>query len=59
VPLRWQLRDLLPDLARTFGVQFISDAYWRMPPGLSVTALSAEPVALFELLDRATGRWPK
>lgn len=57
-PQRWQILQYLPHVARTYGVSIISDAYSasiqpRQPS-------DAEPVALFELLDRMTGvhhRW--
>jgi hypothetical protein len=51
----WLLRDLLPDLARTFHVGIIADAYqhsstlFGLPP-------PAETVTLFRLLDRCAGR---
>src|SRR5207253_1144771 len=60
LPLRW--RDLLPDLARTYGVQFLSDAYWTSSPRADELPSSSEPAALFTLLDRLAGpthRWDR
>jgi hypothetical protein len=57
----WGLRDLLPDLARTYGVQFIADAYYWGGRSIDAERLSpSEPAALFTLLDRLVGtthRW--
>lgn len=58
IPLR--LQELLPELARTYGVQFLSDAYWTSSPRVLDLASSGEPAALFWLLDRLAGpthRW--
>jgi hypothetical protein len=59
----WTFRDLLPDLARTYGVQVIADAYWQAGWYLDPRSVaSAEPIALFELLDRLVGsshRWDR
>jgi beta-lactamase regulating signal transducer with metallopeptidase domain len=52
------LRDLLPDIARTYGVQILADSYRTTP--LAGTGLPSEPIALHELLDRLvmhTHRW--
>src|SRR5438309_645030 len=44
----WQFRDLLPDLARTYDVSIISDAYSNASPGfLAIESLPAMPIALF------------
>jgi hypothetical protein len=52
-PWGWRLRDLLPDLARTYGVSIIADAYTNSPSGfLAKDSLAAEPTPLFALLDR-------
>jgi hypothetical protein len=61
-PAWWRLRDLLPDLARAYDVQFLSDAYWHCSPGLDVTQISVRPAPLFSLLDRAvqlSQRWDR
>jgi hypothetical protein len=51
----WFLRDLLPDLARVYNVQFIADAYGDGPVVDPETlAMDREP-ALWELLHRYTG----
>jgi hypothetical protein len=47
------LQDLLPDLARTYGANFIADSYWTAP-GIDDRELTAQPIALYELLDRFT-----
>jgi hypothetical protein len=55
----WWLRDLLPALARTFDVDFISDAYWNQAPVLT-RQMTQGPVRLYQLLNRAAGptqRW--
>jgi hypothetical protein len=57
-PLRF--RDLLPDLARIYGVQLLSDAYWTSSPRADELPAAGEPTALFTLLDRLAGsthRW--
>jgi hypothetical protein len=46
-----RLQDLLPALARTYGVQFISDAYWSSPH-LTAGMISGDPVSLYEVLQR-------
>lgn len=59
---RRPLRDLLPDVARTYDVQLISDAYWTSSPSLDLAAVSGQPVSLFQLLDRSawfTHRWDR
>jgi hypothetical protein len=59
---RRPLRELLPDVARTYDVQLISDAYWSSSPSLDVASVSGEPVSLFQLLDRSawfTHRWDR
>jgi hypothetical protein len=53
-PSWWSLWDLLPELARTYGVDFISDSYWGRAPGFGRADLPREPIALYTLLDRAT-----
>ena len=53
-PLRF--RDLLPDLARTYSVQIISDAYWASSPRVGEPLSSGEGVSLYALLDRLAGR---
>jgi hypothetical protein len=47
----WLLRNLLPELARTYDVQFISDAYWTHAAVVEASALAAQPVSLAALLD--------
>jgi hypothetical protein len=57
---RWRLRDLLPELAHTYGLHFISDAYWNTSPSLDVPAAMTGPISLAALLDRSasfTHRW--
>jgi hypothetical protein len=54
--LMWPLRELLPDLARAYDVQILSDAHTnstsrRLTPG----DLPNDAVALFELLDQLAG----
>jgi hypothetical protein len=59
---RRSLRDLFPDLARTFDVQFISDAYWNSSPILDDSAFLAGPTSLAALLDRSawyTHEWDR
>jgi hypothetical protein len=58
-PQPWSLEDLLPDLARTFNVQLISDAYNRWGSAFGQEQVSGEPpTTLFELLDAVWGcRW--
>jgi hypothetical protein len=53
---------LLPDLARTYGVQFLSDAYWLDWPRLILGVLPYEPAPLYRLLDSLTAgvqRWER
>jgi hypothetical protein len=50
-----RVQDLLPDLARTYGVQFIADAYWASPSHTEGELLIGEPVSLTTLLDRLAG----
>jgi hypothetical protein len=53
-----RLSDLLPEIAGTYGVQIIADAY-RTAPRVG-GSLPSEPVALYALLDRlaaGTHRW--
>jgi hypothetical protein len=48
-------RTLLVDLARTYGVNLIADAYWGsrpFRPDLGRVLASGEPAALYTLLDR-------
>jgi hypothetical protein len=47
-----RFQGLLPLLARTYGVSFISDAYWNSPHFGGDPTASAAPPALYELLDR-------
>jgi hypothetical protein len=54
--LRWRLYDLLPGLARTYGVHVISDAYSHTASTISVPPSASEATALFTLLDRLAGR---
>jgi hypothetical protein len=57
----WRIRDVLPDLARTYGVHFIADAYENSATGYTVIqSLPTDPVPLFELLDQnaaTSHRW--
>jgi hypothetical protein len=61
----WSLWDLLPDLARTYGVNFISDAYWTRSGAaapLDASAVAGQLTSLFRLLDRSvwfTHRWDR
>jgi hypothetical protein len=48
----WKLQELLPDLARAYGVQFLADAYWNAPSFGPVRSLEKKPTALFALLDQ-------
>src|SRR5262249_40662252 len=43
----------VPELARTYGVDFIADSYWTAP-GIDDHELSTQPIALYEFLDRFT-----
>jgi hypothetical protein len=49
----WGLGEMFPDVARTYGVSLISDAYtWDR----TTTRFSSEtPIALYDLLDRLAG----
>src|SRR5262249_18380235 len=52
--------DLLPDLARTYRVDILADAYSAGAYRASLPALTSEPRALFQLLDealRSSHRW--
>ena len=56
----WRLRDLLPDLARTYGVQFIADAYGDGPAVQPEQLFDLKTPALWELLNGWAGleyRW--
>jgi hypothetical protein len=58
---RWRLVDLLPDLARTYDVQILADAY-STGSSLGTIAMTPAPTALFTLLDRYTQfshRWDR
>jgi beta-lactamase regulating signal transducer with metallopeptidase domain len=58
----WRLSELLPEVARTYGVNLIADAYWTAP-AISVPQLSTGvPTSLYKLLDRMAGpryRWQR
>jgi beta-lactamase regulating signal transducer with metallopeptidase domain len=58
---QWQVRDLLPEIARVYGVQFISDAYWSTGMrGGAPPASAATP--LYQLLEDQAGfaqRWDR
>jgi hypothetical protein len=59
---QWSLYDLLPELARTYGVDFIADSYWSSAPALGLRSLPQEPTSLYALLDDAAGphhRWDR
>jgi hypothetical protein len=59
---RWYLTDLLPDLARVYGLNFIADAYWRSGAALDAAAPLAEPVSLAWILERMIdfgSRWER
>jgi beta-lactamase regulating signal transducer with metallopeptidase domain len=46
-------RDLLPGIARTYGVQIISDAYWKSSGLIGSERVGVSgPTSLFVLLDR-------
>ena len=48
----WSFRDLLPDLAAAYGVQFVADAYASTPAGfLTPQSIPPGPVSLSFLLD--------
>src|SRR2546428_795108 len=60
-PAMFRLRDLLPDLARIYRVQFIADAYTPVNARLGAQRAS-EPEALYQVLSRAanpTHRWDR
>jgi hypothetical protein len=62
VAWRWWLRNLLPTLAQTYHVQFISDAYWNHAAEVSIRDAAAAPTPLFRILDGApsfTHRWER
>jgi hypothetical protein len=48
------LPELLPELARAYGVNFLGDSYWNAP-SVPRLAAGAEPRPLFEVLDGLTG----
>src|SRR5205814_1819182 len=51
----WRVPELLPELARLFHVNFISDSYWNAPV-IPVSSLgSGAPETLSSLLDRVAG----
>jgi hypothetical protein len=52
----WRLPELLPELAQTYGVQFLADAYWNAPSIPMGRFSTTAPTALFSLLDRLAGR---
>jgi hypothetical protein len=58
----WRLGELLPEVAHTYGVNLIGDAYWSAP-AVSVPGLAAGgPLSLYQLMDRLTAprmRWEK
>jgi len=61
---KWSLWALLPKLARVYGVDFISDAYWTrgLTPPLQAPVSAAEPVSLFQLLRQSawfTHHWDR
>jgi hypothetical protein len=56
----WRLQELLPDLARAYGIPLISDAYWSAASVSPTQLTPRQPTALFSLLDRLAGvhhRW--
>jgi hypothetical protein len=50
----WWLRELLPELARIYDVDFIADAYWLSAP-VFAREVTREPAALYRILDRTAG----
>jgi beta-lactamase regulating signal transducer with metallopeptidase domain len=51
---RWSsMRELLPDLARIYGVSIIADSYDADHSGIGLPG--PEPIALYQLLDRFVG----
>jgi hypothetical protein len=49
----WGVKEMLPDIARVYGVNIISDRYFNSAGGqFSAASLPTEPIALFDLLDR-------
>jgi outer membrane lipoprotein-sorting protein len=60
LPLRF--RDLLPDLARAYDVQIISDAYGMSSPRVEEPLPAGKTGALYTFLDRLAGsshRWER
>jgi hypothetical protein len=60
-PAMFRMRDLLPDLARTYHVQFISDAYTPVGARLGAHQFT-EPQSLYQLLSnltRPSDRWDR
>jgi hypothetical protein len=51
--LGW-LRDLLTEIARTYDVDFIADAYWTSAPVFG-RGIMRGPTPLYRILDRAAG----
>jgi hypothetical protein len=57
---RQRFRELLPELARAYGVQFLADAYWNSPPPRVGLRPLPRPAALYEILEYYAGeshRW--
>lgn len=50
-----RLQELLPEVARFYGLSILSDAYWYSSPEVPGSALPSEPIALSRLLDRLAG----
>jgi beta-lactamase regulating signal transducer with metallopeptidase domain len=50
----WRLSDLLPEVARTYGINLIGDAYWSAPIVSVPRLASPTPLPLYTLLDRMT-----
>jgi beta-lactamase regulating signal transducer with metallopeptidase domain len=58
----WWLRDLLPAMAKSYDVQFISDAYWNHAAEASIRTAARESTPLYTLLDGRptfTHRWDR
>src|SRR5206468_1349978 len=56
------LRNLLPELARTYGVNFIADAYWHAGARLLPRFFqeeSGQKFALLDFLESAGTRWDR
>jgi hypothetical protein len=51
----WRFTDLMPDVARTFGVQIVADAYWCSAVTLDGRPLPSEPVTLAGLVQEFAG----